>query len=181
MRYLRLFEDFKNEEIKAIVKSIVDDLTIKYRRGNKFFDALDEEIKSNNKIILELVKDCEDKWIISSGGFGDVLYNHYLDGLFKCKGLVVFNGKMLTNNIGVQNWKPSDFDLDNKEFVYIDDSYFSGGTVKKIDDFLKLRNSSISQVNVVYDGSEIKKDNVNSFYRYWDYRDLEEYKKRKKE
>lgn len=180
MKHLILFENFNNLSIKAKIKTIVDELTSKYRKGRAFFDALDDVIKSdeNRDIILELVSGCEDKWVVTSGGFGDILYNLYLDHKFICKGVLVFNGKMLTNSVGVESWKPNNFDLDNKEFVYIDDSYFSGGTVKKIDDFLHTKNSSILYVNVVYDGSEVKKDNVNSFYRYWDYRDLEEYKNR---
>lgn len=178
MKHLILFEGFNNIDINTKVKEIVDDLTIKYRKGNKFFDALDDAIKNDISIILELVKDCADRWVVTSGGFGDILYDLYLNHKFICKGILVFNGKMLTNNIGVENWRPNNFDLNNKEFVYIDDSYFSGGTVKKIDDFLHTKNSAIIQVNVVYDGSETKKDDVNSFYRYWDHRDLEEYKNR---
>lgn len=178
MKYLILFENFNNSDVTMKIKDIVDSLYIKFRRGTQFFDALDDAIKSDISIILELVKDCEERWVVTSGGFGNILYQLYLDGKFKCKGVVVFNGKMLTNNIGVESWKPNDFEVSNKEYVYIDDSYFSGGTVKKIDEFLRANNSSIDYVNVVYDGSEIKSDKVNSFYRYWDYRDIEEYKKR---
>jgi hypothetical protein len=162
------------------MKGIVDELTIKYRKGRPFFDALDDIIKSyeNRDIILELVKNCENEWIASSGEFGKIIYDLYNDGAFKCKGVVVFNGKMLTNNIGVESWIPQGFDLNDKSFVYVDDSYFSGGTVKKIEVFLTNYNSDIKLVNVMYDGSEEKLDFINSFYRYWDHRDLEEYRKR---
>jgi hypothetical protein len=44
---------------------------------------------------------------------------------------------------------------------------------------LKKYNSVIQEIAVIYDGSEIKLDNVHSFYRYWDYRNLEEYKSAK--
>ncbi len=163
------------------MRSIVDELTIKYRKGRPFFDALDDIIKndSNRDIILELVKNCENEWVASSGEFGKIIYDLYLDGIFKCKGVVIFNGKMLTNKIDVESWIPSDFDMDNKQFIYVDDSYFSGSTVKKIERFLDKHNSSIKLVNVMYDGSEEKLDFINSFYRYWDHRDLVEYKKSK--
>jgi hypothetical protein len=163
------------------MKSIVDELTIKYRKGRPFFNALDDIIKNkdNRDIILELVKNCENEWIASSGEFGKIIYDLYSDGIFKCKGVVVFNGKMLTNNISVESWIPEEFDLNNKDFIYVDDSYFSGGTVKKIEGFLLNYNSKIKLVNVMYDGSEEKSTLVNSFYRYWDHRDLIEYRRSK--
>lgn len=177
MRYIKLFEKFGvSDKIKTIINNIV---TSGNRKGVSFFDALDDAIK-DEEIVLELVKNHEDDWIASSGGFGDVLFRLQEEGKFSCRGLVIFNGKMLTNNLGVNSWYPKEFDLNNKKFIYLDDSYFSGGTVKKISDFLKTKNSVITEVSVVYDGSEEKLDNVNSFYRYWDYRDLVEYKKRKK-
>ena len=163
------------------MKSIVDELTNRYRKGRVFFDALDDAIKSieNRDIILELVKNCENEWVASSGEFGKIIYELYLEGAFTCKGVVVFNGKMLTNNINVESWIPSDFDMYNKDFIYVDDSYFSGGTVRKIERFLDTHNSSIKKVNVMYDGSEERLSTVNSFYRYWDNRDLVDYKKSK--
>lgn len=181
MKYLRLFEEFKEpvNTIKSRVHYIV--ANIGYRKGKPFFDALDDAIKQDEEIVLELVKGYENEWIASSGGFGDILYRLYTNKKFTCKGLVIFNGKMLTNNIGVKSWYPRNFDISNKSFVYLDDSYFSGGTVKKIEDFLLTKKSNISEIAVIYDGSENKKDNVYSFYRYWDFRDLEEYKKKKAE
>ena len=178
MRNIILFESFTNSFIKNKMRDIVIDLTNRYRKGKSFFDALDDEIKdiSNRDILLELVSGCDNEWIASSGEFGEILLDMYRRGLFNCLGMVVFNGKMLTNNIGVESWNPSKFDLSNKEFIYIDDSYFSGGTAKKIDDFMSEYNSNIKFINVMYDGSEEKLDFVNSFYRYWDYRDIVEYK-----
>lgn len=179
MRHLLLFENFTNpsQYIKTKIDNIISN--IPHRRGRDFFDALDAAVKDES-IVLELTKSCENKWIASSGGFGDILYRLYKENKFKCKGLVIFNGKMLTNKIGVSSWYPQDFDLNDKQFVYLDDSYFSGSTVRKISDFLRDKNSSIDDVYVIYDGSEIKSSKVHYFYRYWDHRDLEEYKKQKK-
>lgn len=179
MKSIVLFEDFTNSSIKDKMRDIVVDLSNKYRKGKPFFDALDAKIKDihNRDILLELVSYCEDEWIASSGEFGEILLDMFKCDMFKCLGVVTFNGKMLTNNIGVESWKPTEFDLKDKEFIYIDDSYFSGGTVKKIDNFMSDYNSSIKSVNVMYDGSEEKLDFVNSFYRYWDYRDIDDYKR----
>jgi len=180
MRYLKLFENFQApiESIRSKISNII--ANIGHRKGRPFFDALDEAIK-DDEIVLELVKGYENDWIASSGGFGDMLYKLYQDKKFTCKGLVIFNGKMLTNGLGVNSWYPVDFDLDNKEFVYLDDSYFSGSTANKIASFLKEHNSNLYEIAVIYDGSEVRLNNVHSFYRYWDHRDLEEYKKKKAE
>lgn len=171
MKYLEIFEKFYNppQEIKDKLDRIVHDLLIKYHGGRPFFDALDSSIKdiTNNTMILALVKGNTNEYIASSGEFGDILYKLWKEGKFKCKKLVTFNGKMLTNRIGVNNWYPPDFDFENKEFVYIDDSLFSGSTYRKIDNFLKEHNSRIKSISVIYDGSKEKNKMIKSFFRYY--------------
>ena len=56
-------------------------------------------------------------------------------------------------------------DISNKDFVYVDDSYFSGRTVETIRNYLLDFNSTIKEINVVYNGSKNK--NINSFYNYY--------------
>lgn len=58
--------------------------------------------------------------------------------------------------------------FNDKSFVYVDDSMFSGGTVRKIDDYLKeYHNSKLKSVSVVYDGSKEKNKLVKSLFRYY--------------
>jgi len=171
MKHLELFERFYNPptEVKNKLDDIVQSLLTKYGGGREFFDALDDSIKSitNKDMILALLKGNSNEWVATSGEFGDTIYRLYKNGDFKCKGLVVFNGKMLTHKTGVSGWYPIDFDLDNKEFIYVDDSYFSGSTARKIDDFLKEHNSKIKSVSVIYDGSKERSKMVKSFFRYY--------------
>lgn len=171
MKYLQLFERFYNpsQEIRDKLNSIIKDIKSKYVGGKPFFDALDDSIKSitNQDMILALLRGNTNEWISTSGEFGDVVYKLWKEGKFKCKGLVVFNGKMLTNREGVKDWHPVDFDLDDKEFIYIDDSYFSGSTSRKINEFLNEHNSKIKSVSVIYDGSKEKNKSVKSFFRYY--------------
>lgn len=151
-------------KIDNIVKNLLDE----YNGGKPFFNALDLEIKKNPDMILELVKDLSNDWIASSGGFGDLVYEMYEKGEIKCKGIVIFNGKMCTKNKGVSCWYPHDVDLDNKEFTYIDDSLFSGKTYQNIDNYLKQEHSSkISKISVVYDGSKELNPIVKSLFRYY--------------
>jgi len=171
MKYLKVFEKFyhPSTEIKDKLKNIISNLLIKHEGGRKFFDALDDSIKSivNEDITIALLKGNSNEWIASSGEFGDRIYDLWKNKKIKCKGVVVFNGKMATHEIGVHEWYPDNFDISNKQFVYVDDSYFSGNTVKKINDFLLKMNSSIKVVSVIYDGSKIKSKMVKSFFRYY--------------
>lgn len=171
MKYLELFERFYNppSEIKERLDNIVKELLAKHGGGRAFFDALDDSIKSitNQDMILNLVRGNTNEWIATSGEFGDTIYKLWKEGKFKCKGMVVFNGKMLTHKTDVSGWYPEDFDLDNKEFVYIDDSLFSGSTARKINDYIKKHNSRIKSISVIYDGSKDRNKMVRSFFRYY--------------
>lgn len=172
MKYLEIFERFFQPPVNVRKKldSIINRCLDEYGGGIEFFSALDSHIKDiiNEDILLSLTKGLKDEWVATSGGFGDTIYKLWKDGKFQCKGIVVFNGKMMTNDIGVKAWYPQEFDLNIKSFIYLDDSYFSGGTYRKINSFLKHFGSSIKYVYVVYDGSKIKLNRVKSFFRYYD-------------
>lgn len=165
---IKLFENFYTPplEITNRLKNIVKELREKHHGGREFFDALDSHIKDivNVDMVINLVAGNENTWIATSGGFGDKLWK---EGKFKCRGVVVFNGKMQTNKVGVSGWYPEDFEISGKKYLYVDDSYFSGGTVEKINDFLNQHDSTIKSVSVIYDGSKEKKSYVNSYFRYY--------------
>ena len=108
MKYLKVFEKFyhPSTEIKDKLKNIISNLLIKHEGGRKFFDALDDSIKSivNEDITIALLKGNSNEWIASSGEFGDRIYDLWKNKKIKCKGVVVFNGKMATHEIGVHEW-----------------------------------------------------------------------------
>lgn len=171
MKYIEVFERFYNpsKSVKDKLDFIIKTLLHKYKGGKPFFDALDDSIKdiTNRDMTIALLRGNSNEWIASSGEFGDTIYKMWKSGDFRCKGLVVFNGKMMTDETGVNNWYPIDFELDNKEFIYVDDSYFSGSTARKIDSFLREHNSKIKSISVIYDGSKEKNKMVKSFFRYY--------------
>lgn len=171
MRYLKLYERFykPSDEIKEKLDQLVKDLVLKYHGGRKFFDELDNSIKKilPNDIIIDLLKGNPNEWIVSSGEFGDIIYKLWKENKVKCKGMVIFNGKINTYGLDVLSYYPSDFNLNNKEFIFVDDSLFSGNTYNKIDNYLMKHNSKIKSVSVIYDGSRQKKEKVNSFFRYY--------------
>ncbi len=172
MEHLKTFETFQDApvEIKNKLEELIEKLLAKYKGGRPFFDALDDQIKNslNEDITISLMKGCENKYICSSGGFGDKVHKLWKEGKIKCKGLIIFNGKIMTKDKGVTYWYPADFDIKDKEFVFVDDSLFSGKTFRVIEDFLKGYNSTIEYVSVVYDGSKRKDERIHSFYRYYD-------------
>ena len=150
-------EEFSTNKYTEVIKKLLK----KYVGGRPFFNALDEYIKTNTNMMKELVTGLENDYILTSGTFGDNMYELYEIGLIKCKGFVVFNGKICTKKKGVTCWYPSDIDVDNKEFVFVDDSTFSGRTIRVINDYLKKHhNSSIKSVSVAYDGSKEKNPKV---------------------
>jgi hypothetical protein len=171
VKYIKLFEKFYKpsksilDRLNAIVQKTLDE----FGGGRMFFTVLDEAIKDvyNEDMVLHLLSGKEKQWIASSGGFGDRIYQLYKEGKFKCRGVVIFNGKMTTYDMGVYKYYPSEFNLSNKKFVYVDDSYFSGKTATKINNYLSDKNSKINSIEVIYDGSKDKKANVKSFFRYY--------------
>lgn len=76
-----------------------------------------------------------------------------------------FNGKIIEKNLGVRSWIPKNFNFNNKQFIYVNDSYFSGKTASRINGFLNKHNSKIKDIYVIYDGSV--RGDVKSFFSYY--------------
>ena len=60
-------------------------------------------------------------------------------------------------------------DINNKDFIFVDDSFYSGTTGYSIDQFLKRVGSKILKTYVVYDGNDKKSDNRIALYNYYDW------------
>lgn len=170
MRKILIFEKFYHPpiQIKQKLETIVNDLLKKHEGGRKFFDALDDSLKDvyNEDLILALLRGSEGNWIATSGDFGDRVFNLWKEKKFKCNGVIVFNGKIATQNLDVERYYPN-IDISKKSFIYVDDSYFSGKTANKINNFLHIKNSYIKSIHVIYDGSKIESKMVKSFFRYY--------------
>lgn len=144
---------------------LVKEMLEAHTGGEVFFDHLDEAIRTDNTIIdtlLNKIPNIEDKKIIVSGGFG-LFFRDYLKLLkIKPKALIWVRGG-LRNGHKPEIWN---YYLKNQEFVFIDDSFYSGRTRNVINDYLAQENAKIVDTYVVYDGSHIKEENVYSLYRY---------------
>lgn len=158
-----------------INERIIDMLKRHSEGGQKFFDALDLMIRSDEDF-LDVFMDWSSKLIglhpccgcVLTGSFGRTvlhLYHEYLYTTFS--EVIVVNG-------GLREGKPVELPapyIKSKNFILLDDSYYSGKTLHTIEDALKKLNpeASISEAYVVYDGSKDNPDGVKSLFRYYDY------------
>ena len=82
-------------------------------------------------------------------------------------------GEIIITNGGIREGRKAYLGIDSlrcNEFIFIDDSYYSGKTMKSIEKALQNINpkAKITKIFVVYDGSKAKNDNVISLFRYYD-------------
>lgn len=149
------------------INKIVADTLKLYGGGKEFFDSLDSQLVKNDNIIMQLFDGLENEWVVATGKFGDTLYSRLKGGIIRCNGLIVFNGGMCSKQDEPFCYYPYNNSVTNREFIFVDDSLFSGGTAKKINEFLQEYGSRIDRIKVIYDGSKIKSPNIESLYRYY--------------
>lgn len=155
---------------------IIDLLKEHKEGGEKFFDALDLMIRSDYSIIEMFLgfvtRDIKSnllgkkQGVILSGKFGFVLYNNYkslLEELFE---------EIIITNGGIRNGKKAYLGvsyLRNKEYVFLDDSFYSGTTKAGIESAIKeiKSDAKICKTYVIYDGSKTQDKNVMSLFRYY--------------
>lgn len=167
------------------IDNIVKDISKTTPGGNIFFDELDSRIKTpkNLDIIVKLFEKIYSKFgldynLVVSGGFGDLVMFLLKRGDIKCKGTVLQVSGGLTSHFTDMNkikkvkevniQKQSD-DINNKDFIFVDDSFYSGTTGYSIDQFLKRLGSKILKTYVIYDGNDTKSSNRIALYNYYDW------------
>ena len=169
------------KKIDNIVKSISKNT----KGGNTFFDQIDASIKNPKNI--DLTMDLFDKIyndfgfnynLIVSGGFGDVIMWLIKKDKIICHGSIIQASGELTSHFTDMNKikkgkeikiEKSIGDIENKDFIFVDDSYYSGSTEKSINNYLKSFKSKIIKTYVIYDGNDKKNSNRLSTYNYYDW------------
>jgi len=155
-----------NEKISEILKT--------HKEGEAFFNALDYIIRGDRNILGEFMKfvyasnmDFKKYNLVLSGNFGMALIQNYGKELYN-----TFNNVFIVTG-GVRKGNIPEFyntDFGNKDFIFLDDSFYSGNTRNTIDNEID-RIDSFSQIVltfVIYDGSQEKEHNVHSLYRYYE-------------
>lgn len=169
------------------INTIVDDLLNKHPGGDLFFDKFDSVIRlpRNLDVVQELFKQIYkengNKFnVVVSGKFGDwikflvdkgVLNIQgnllFVSGSLRGKGTYQHKQKLAKKDVEVLSFKT---DFHDQDFIFLDDSYYSGSTKKAIEEFLKRYNSRILRTYVIYDGKEEMEPDRKSLYRYYDHK-----------
>ena len=152
------------------IESLVNSCLITHIGGEKFFDAIDEKLRNDNilmtMMIGKVIENEKFDYIIVSGRFGYA----FKDFCSKCidssfdKSIITINGGLREGKINTE----IKFDLNNKDIIFIDDSFYLGRTRDKIKNFIEYKGGKLICTYVFYDGSRKKDDSVHSFYRYFD-------------
>lgn len=147
----------------------VNGLLEKYIGGQIFFTELDKAVKFNKDILTELTemvkKEFSFAYTIASGEIGLAMHNLGVDIDFLVPGGLRFDPTKI-------NLEPFADRIKDQDFIFIDDSYFSGKTAMVVKEEIERLGGRWIGCCVAYDGSKHKEDRIYSLYRYYDYHDL---------
>jgi hypothetical protein len=169
--------------IQKTIDSWVKDISKETIGGNKFFDKIDSKIKSNKSIITHLFDQINKDFglnynLVASGEFGNIVLQMINKNDIICKGTILlvsggltshFNDMDTIKKIKEINIQKKIGDIDNKDFIFVDDSYYSGTTEFSINKFLNKVGSKLIKTYIVYDGNDKKSINRKSIYNYYDW------------
>lgn len=156
-----------------VVEKVVEDLLAKHTGGIPFFDSMDETWRITRKgwcIVADLadhaLNEYPDHRIVASGRFGMFLHNAF-DSFVQERLLLVTGGLRTTAPMDdltyIGGW------IHDREFVFIDDSFYSGRTRDLIKAEIERHGGTLEQTLVIYDGSKVKDEAVEAMYRYYDH------------
>lgn len=147
----------------------VNELLEKYVGGQIFFTELDKAVKFNEAILKSLISKVVENFpyaqIIASGEIGMSMHNMGITIDLLVPGGLRFDPTKI-------NLEPFSYRIKGKDFVFVDDSYFSGKTAMVVKEEIERLGGHFVCSYVAYDGSKIKDGLVHSLYRYYDNYDL---------
>ena len=153
------------------MESIVNTCLKQHEGGEKFFDAIDEKLRNDNLLMImmiaKIVENEKFDYLIVSERFGYAFKEFCeknIDNNFS-NNIITVNGGLRRGNITTN----LNIDINNKNLVFIDDSFYAGRTRNKIKDYINQNGGNLISTYVFYDGSKEKDENLYSFYRYYDY------------
>ena len=156
--------------LDMIVKQLIEE----HEGGEVFFNYLDKAVQERpfTDALISLVnKVLEEKNLINksinvvvSGKFGRYFSNYYQP---------VGDFNVFAVNGGLRRGEPIDdifkmIDVIGADFIFLDDSFYSGKTRDVIEDELEKNGARLLHTFVIYDGSREKDATVHSLYRYYD-------------
>lgn len=161
-------------EMKHQMSQIVQKCIDSHGGGEEYFNELDDLIKNDEDFLMSYlthISQSSVKNIIVSGGIGYKIavlkhkYSWFLEGY----NIEYVNGS-LRKCLPIQysNWKLDSYK--NQPFIFVDDSYYSGKTLRIVKTYIEeVLGGYLQDSYVFYDGSEDNLDDVVSLYRYYDH------------
>lgn len=149
----------------------VNKLLEEYIGGQIFFTELDKAVKFDKDILEQLLTYVRQQTFmlnaktIASGEIGLALHNFGLD-----VDLLVPGG--LRHDPSKINLEPFKHIINDRNIIFIDDSYFSGRTATVIEEEISRCGGNLTHIFVAYDGSRERNEKVYSLYRYYDHYDI---------
>ena len=147
----------------------VNNLLEKYIVGQIFFFQLDAAVKLDEKILWELANSVHPNFgecnTIASGEIALAMHNLGVQIDLIVPGGLRFEPEKI-------NLMPFSDRIKGNNFVFIDDSFFSGKTQMVVKEEIERCGGQFVGSMVAYDGSKVKDKNVKSLYRYYDHYDL---------
>lgn len=153
---------------------VVNELLERYIGGQIFFTELDKAVKFDAEILIRLLDmvtnvelyDSNSKVrTIASGEIGLCLHNMNIHVDYLVPGGLRFDPSKI-------NLEPFKKDIEGTEFIFIDDSYFSGKTLTVIKEHIESLGGVFNCACVAYDGAQMQNPLVKSLYRYYDHFDI---------
>ena len=152
-----------NEKIAEIMRQ--------HPEGEPFFDASDAMIRGDQNILKAFMNFVYSKiegerfGVILSGNFGNAIFSTYgLDLYQNFKDVILVNGGIRKGEIPVI-FKEK---LATTDYIFLDDSFYSGTTRNAISSALGSLNGRIIKTFVIYDGAKVRQKDVLSMFRYFD-------------
>lgn len=154
-----------NEKINELLRSHPEG-------GEGFFNALDYLVRSDidilEKFLHSAINDYCNHPLIMSGNFGRAIINNFGSKLYREFDHIVLANGNLRGDDEAELYLVNRRNFSREDFVFLDDSFYSGRTRDKLDAALKLVHSSFAIVKtyVIYDGSPERTPNVHGMFRY---------------
>ena len=147
----------------------VNKLLEQYIGGDIFFTVLDNAVKFDKSVLAKLIDQVGEKFpkakTIASGEIGLSMHNLGVKIDFLVPGGLRFDPDKI-------NLVPFKYKIDGYEFVFIDDSYFSGKTALVVKEEIEKLGGTFLGSFVAYDGCREKDPTVHYLYRYYAHFDL---------
>lgn len=160
-------------EMKDRVAEIVQKCSEIHTGGESYFTELDSRIKSDDELLLSMIKyvasQKEADAIVLSGEIGIryvQLQRKYPKELSHIHWIIV-NGGLRKGAKVAQTFSKGAIGITNSNFVFLDDSFYSGKTARTVKQYIESNGGSVVKCYCFYDGSFEKFIDVISLYRYY--------------